>query len=210
MFDHFVKKYSVVGLCAAMAFGSMMPLAAAVPSGGTALTRLTTQEQARLQAGEAVVTGENGRYVGRILIPAPLDAVWTVLTDYDRFQEFLPDVVSSRILETQGDRIVFEQVNQVRVLLLTQKSRLVITALKQYPKEINFQLKEGNIKSLKGVWKVDTLPSQQILVTQEVTFDPGDAVPRGLAFAIYKNALGNSLKAIRQETERRLAQPLKN
>jgi ribosome-associated toxin RatA of RatAB toxin-antitoxin module len=81
----------------------------------------------------------------------------------------------------------------------------VVIADKQYPKQIDFRLKEGEIKSLNGVWKLEPVSSSQVLVTQNVTFDPGNSVPRGLAFNIYKNALANSLKAIQQETERRFA-----
>jgi ribosome-associated toxin RatA of RatAB toxin-antitoxin module len=140
------------------------------------------------------------------LVTAPIDTVWQVATDYNNFKAFLPGVVSSRILSNQGNRVVFEQVNVVKVLLFSQKNRVVMIADKQYPRRIDFRLKEGEIKSLNGVWKLDPVSATQVLVTQNVTFDPGKSVPRGLAFRVYRNALMNSLKAIKQETERRFAQ----
>jgi len=180
--------------------------AQALPKPGSSLSRLPSQEQTSLKAGNAVVNGDNGRYIGRVLITAPVDTTWKVLTDYNRFKDFLPGVVSSRILETSGNQTVFEQVNSVKVFLFTQKSRLVVAASKQYPKQIDFRLKEGDIKSLIGVWKLEPVSSSQVLITQEVTFDPGDLVPRNLVFKIYKTALTDSLKAIKKETERRVAQ----
>lgn len=180
--------------------------AQALPKPGSSLSRLPSQEQTSLKAGNAVVSGDNGRYNGRVLVNAPVDTTWKVLTDYNRFKDFIPGVVSSRILETSGNQTVFEQVNSVRVFLFTQKSRLVVAASKQYPRQIDFRLKEGDIKSLNGVWKLEPISSNQVSITHEVTFDPGNSVPRSLVFKIYKNALADSLKAIKQETERRFAQ----
>ncbi|UBF29795.1 SRPBCC family protein (plasmid) [Kovacikia minuta CCNUW1] len=197
--------FHFIGYTSAIALSVLMPLSVqAVPQSGNVLNRLLPQEQATLKAGNAVVTGENGHYVGRILITAPVSITWNVLTDYDHFKNFLPGVISSQILETQGNRTVFEQVNQVKVLLFTQKSRLVITAVQQYPQEISFQLKQGEIKSLKGLWKLEPVAPNQVLVTQDVTFDPGNSISRGLAFTIYKNALVDSLNAIKQEVGRRV------
>jgi ribosome-associated toxin RatA of RatAB toxin-antitoxin module len=208
MLNCFQKNYlRFMGYTSAIALSLPVALnAQALPKPGNFLTRLPAQEQTTLKAGNVVVTGDNGRYTGRVLITAPVDTAWKVLTDYNHFKDFLPGVVSSRILETNGNQTVFEQVNSVKVLLFTQKSRLVVAASNQYPKQIDFRLKEGDIQSLNGMWKLEPVSPSQVLITQEVTFDPGNSVPRGLAFNIYKNALGNSLKAIKKETERRFAQ----
>ena len=200
------KNYcQVIGLTAAIALGGLLPMTEyTLAQSGDALASLSAQEKTSLKSGNALVEGKDGNYVSRILVTAPLDTAWEVLTDYDNFKKFLPGVVSSRILETQGNQVVFEQVTQVQLLLLTQRTRLVITAIKQYPQEITFQLKRGEIKSLKGSWKLEPIAPNQVLITQEVAFDPGHQIARGLAFSIYKNALADSLKAIKQETERRV------
>jgi ribosome-associated toxin RatA of RatAB toxin-antitoxin module len=204
----FQKNYHrLIGCTSALTLGLPIALPVHAVPLVKSLSRLPSQEQTTLKAGNVVVNGDNGRYVGRVLVTAPVSTAWKVLTDYDQFKTFLPDVVSSRILETKGNQTTFEQVNLVKVFLFAQKSRSVVTAVKQYPKQIDFRLKEGdNIKSLNGLWKLEPVSSSQVLITQEVAFDPGDSVPRGLAFKIYKNALADSLKAIKQETERRVAQ----
>ncbi|MEO1004752.1 MAG: cyclase/dehydrase, partial [Cyanobacteria bacterium J06638_38] len=38
------------------------------------------------------------------------------MTDYENFAEFLPGVTSSELLENDGDRKVFEQINQIKAL----------------------------------------------------------------------------------------------
>ncbi len=196
-----------MGFTSAIALSLPVTFAApALPQSVNFLTRLPSPEQTTLKAGNVVLKGDNGRYVGRVLITAPVDTTWKVLTDYNHFKDFLPGVVSSRILETNGNQTVFEQVNSVKVFLFTQKSRLVVAASKQYPKQIDFRLKEGDIQSLNGVWKLEPISPTQVLITHEVTFDPGNSVPRSLVFNLYKNALADSLKAIKKETERRFAQ----
>jgi len=208
MLNYFQKnRLRFMGCTSAIALSLPIALdAQALPKPSNFLARLPSQEQTTLKAGNIVLKGDNGRYTGRVLVTAPVNTVWQVLTDYNQFKNFLPGVVSSRILETKGNQTTFEQVNLVKVLLFTRKSRLVVTASNQYPKQIDFRLKEGDIKSLNGVWKLEPISPSQVLITQEVTFDPGNSVPRNLVFNIYKTTLADSLKAIKKETERRFAQ----
>jgi len=208
MLGYFPKNYQLfISYASAIALSLFVPLTAnAMPQFNASLTQLPGQEQTTLKAGSVVLTGEKGHYTGRVLVTASINTAWNVLTDYDHFKDFLPGVVSSKILQNKGDQTVFEQINVVKVFLFTQKSRLVIAASKHYPGKIDFQLKSGEIKSLNGLWRLDMISSNQVLITQDVTFDPGSSVPRNLAFNIYKNALADSLKAIKQETERRYAQ----
>ncbi|HEY9852360.1 MAG TPA: SRPBCC family protein [Leptolyngbyaceae cyanobacterium] len=208
MLNYFHKNYRpFIAFTSAIALSLFVPLAVqALPQSGNFLTRLTPQEQTTLKAGDILLTGKNGHYTGHVLITAPIDTTWNVLIDYDNFKNFLPGVVSSRILENHGNQTIFEQVNQIKILLFTHTSRLVFTVFKQYPKQIDFELKEGEIKSLKGFWKLEPIALNQVLIAQDVTFDPGTSVTRDLAFTIYRNALAESLKAIKQETERRVAQ----
>ena len=205
---YFPKNHRLfIGYASAIALSLFVPLTVnAVPQSNPSLTQLPGLEQTTLKAGRVVLTGEKGHYTGRVLVTAPLNTAWNVLTDYDHFKNFIPGVVSSKILQNNDQQTIFEQINVVKVFLFTQKSRLVIASSKHYPSQIDFQLKSGDIKSLNGIWRLDLISSNQVLITQDVTFDPGSSVPRNLAFSIYKNALADSLKAIKLETERRYAQ----
>ena len=208
MLGYFQKNHQLLsGYASAIALSLFVPLTAnAVPQPNASLTQLPVPEQTTLKAGRVVLTGEKGHYTGRVLVTAPLNTAWNVLTDYNHFKNFLPGVVSSKILQNTGDETIFEQTNVVKVFLFTQKSRLVIAASKHYPSQIDFQLKSGEIKSLNGMWRLALILPNQVLITQDVTFDPGSAGPRSFVFSIYKNTLADSLKAIKQETERRSAQ----
>lgn len=42
-----------------------------------------------------------------------VDTAWQVLTDYNNFNQFLPNVPASKVIADEGDRKIFEQTNAV-------------------------------------------------------------------------------------------------
>ena len=75
---------------------------------------LPLEQRVSLKNGELVFLGENGDYTCRLLIETSIDNAWQVLTDYEHFAEFLPGVISSELIENNGDRKVFEQINKIK------------------------------------------------------------------------------------------------
>lgn len=200
------KFYAALGSLAAIA----IVVTAAVPalSQTTAtLSQLTAQEQSALEEGQATVTGSNGQFTGRVLVDAPAATAWQVLTDYDNFEQFLPNIETSQLLESAGDRRVFEQVNVVRFFPITRRSRVVIASTLSYPQQINFSLVEGDLDELQGSWRLETVASpagEQLLITHQVTVAPkGSGATRGIFFNTYRNILEDTLSALKQESERR-------
>ncbi|MEB3359242.1 MAG: SRPBCC family protein [Synechococcales bacterium] len=201
---------SLIGL---MAIALLMVLALPQPGVAqlfnSAVDQLPAQERAALRSGQVTVAGGNGSYTGRVLANAPVNTAWDVLTDYGNFARFFPSVTSSRLLESEGNRRVFEQVNEVRVFPVTRRSRIVISATESYPQQIAFRLIEGDVNSLQGVWRLDPVAPyagaapNQVLITHQVTVDPGSSATRGLFLNIYENTLAETLTALKQETERR-------
>lgn len=171
------------------------------------LRQLPAQEQAALQGGDATVTGGNGQFTGRVLINASAPEVWQVLTDYDNFERFFPNIETSRLLESSDNRSVFEQINVVQVFLFTQRSRIVVASTENYPQQIDFSLVEGDLESLQGSWQIESISSSpnQVLITHQVSVEPnqGGAV-RNVFFGIYQNVLEDTLNALKQEAERRI------
>ena len=77
----------------------------------SAVDQLPASDRSTLRSGQALVTGEKGIYVARILVKSSQDTAWNVLTDYGSISKFIPNVVSSKVLETNGNRKVIEQVD---------------------------------------------------------------------------------------------------
>lgn len=175
------------------------------------VAQLPVKEQVALREGRVIVSGSKGQYTGRLLVTALTPTAWEVVSDYGNFARFLPNVVSSQILETNGNRKVFEQVQLFRVFIFTKKARVRIAVTETYLQQIAFRLVQGRLRSLEGSWRLDPVssyagaPPNQVLLTHQVTVDPGSISSRGLFFGIYKNSLENTLKAVKQEIEKRSA-----
>ena len=165
------------------------------------LDPIPAKQQVNLKEGQVIVTGSEGQYTGRLLVEAPLITAWAVLTDYDNFARFLPHISKSQLLESNGNRKVFEQVNIAKVFLFTKKARVRIEATETYPQQIAFRVIEGDVKSLQGVWQFEAL-SNQVLIDHQVSVDPGSE-NRNLFFKIYKNNLEDTLEALIKEIKRR-------
>lgn len=205
-FSNYVRSWGT-NLALAMLFIAPVGTALALPEAKNVLNSLPRDERTALRNGQVMMSGRNGQFTGRVLINASLAETWQVLTDYDNFEQFLPNIENSRWLESSGDRNVFEQINVVQVLpFVTNRSRIVIESLESYPQQINFGLIEGDLQALQGVWYFDSVyhaGREQVLLTHEVYIDPGQSSTRGVFFNTYRNVLTNSLRATKVEAERR-------
>ena len=174
-----------------------------------ALDRLPATERVALRQGKSLVTGSNGKYTGKVLVTATPATAWQVLTDYNNFYRFLPSVVSSKLIQNNGDRKVFEQVQVIRVFAISKKARVRIAVKETYPKQIAFSLVEGDLKSLQGAWRIEPVspypgaPSNQVLIVHQVNADPGAIAARGVFYSVYKNTLENTMVALKKEVEKR-------
>lgn len=170
---------------------------------------LPLEQRVSLRNGEVIFLGEGGRYTCRILVTSSIDNAWKVLTDYDRFAEFLPGVKSSQILENNGDRKVFEQINKIKTLVFSIESRVEIATRESYPEQIAFKAIDGDLKTLNGEWLLEPVspypsaPPDQVLMTHKVRVEPGKAPSDSIFFNIYENRLKETIAAIKQETEKR-------
>jgi ribosome-associated toxin RatA of RatAB toxin-antitoxin module len=171
---------------------------------------LTSQEEADLEGGKVIFQGEKGQYIVRVSTTGNIEKAWEVLTDYDNFQEFLPNISDSKIIEENADRTIFEQTNLVDLLLLTKEFTVQIAATKNYPQKIDFEIIEGDLKQLQGSWEVETLPSGKVLVTHRVIVAPKTKGEEAIFYGIYESSLEETLTAIAAEITKRSESDVKN
>ena len=196
---------AAIALTATMA---LMPNANAKLFDGP-VDRLPVLERAALRNGQVSLQGEDGKYTGRVLVKASMDTVWQVLTDYDNFEEFLPKVTNSELLEEEGGRKVFEQINKVKIFLFNKKSRVRIAVQENYPQQISFEIVDGDLETLDGIWKLEAVspypsaPPNQVLMTHQVNVEPGSIISKSIFFNIYEDTLKSTLAAIKEEVEQR-------
>ena len=184
----------------------------------TVFSELPEQVQETLRNGEVTVEasreGDKGQFVARVLIDASPEMAWEVLTDYDNFEQFLPNVEDSQLLESEGDRRVFRQLNVISVVpgVVDIRSQVKIASVLDNPRRVDFELVEGDLALLEGVWSLEPVVDEngglanKVLITHQVDIDPGESSPRGLFFSTYRLVLEDSLVAAKAEAELRATQ----
>jgi ribosome-associated toxin RatA of RatAB toxin-antitoxin module len=171
--------------------------------------RLPSIQRDALRKGQAVITGEKGKYVARILVKQTPDAVWKVLTDYTNLYKFIPNMVSSKVLENRGNRKIIEQIDSRQVFLVSITSRTKLAIQETERRQIDFRLLDGDFSKMDGYWKIEPVasvplrPSDQVLITYTVNAQPSSGVPIDTFYTIFKESLGDILQAIKQEIQTR-------
>lgn len=167
------------------------------------LKNLSFQEKRNLDRGRVVLKGEKGNYLGRVIASGDLDTAWKVLTDYNNFDRFFPNISSSKIIEQNGDRIVFQQVNLVDLWLFQEEFTVQIEAIKTKPNKVDFKLVDGELKELSGRWSIEEVSPGKILVSHAVEVEPGSDTEKPFFYGIYESSLEETLKAIAVEITKR-------
>ncbi len=165
--------------------------------------KLSPQEQIDLNQGKVILKGQQGEYTGQVLATGNLDSAWSVLTDYENFSNFLPNVASSKVIDTQGNQKIFEQVSIVDLWLFTEQSTLQISAKETQKQKIDFQMVKGDLKNLQGTWQLEQVTDNQILITHTVKVQPKSTTEKPLFFGFYESSLETTLEAISQEITKR-------
>ncbi|NEP76583.1 SRPBCC family protein [Okeania sp. SIO2G5] len=173
------------------------------------ISPLPTATQYLLRQGQAVVTPAGRRFITRVLVPTTTDIVWDTITDYVHFSRFLPTVVSSRILKSEGNRHTVEQIDSRTILLAPVRTRVCTENTEIPKKRINFRLVEGDMKTMEGHWQlyaVDTTDRpnvEQILLVHSAEVDAGSVFFEGIVHGLVMDSLKANVAAIRDEAVRR-------
>jgi ribosome-associated toxin RatA of RatAB toxin-antitoxin module len=171
--------------------------------------RLPSVQRNSLRNGQTVVTGDSGKYVARVLVTASPDKVWQVLTDYANLYKFIPNMTSSKILESRGNRKVIEQVDSRQVFLISIVSRTKLAIQETDRRQIDFRLLDGDLSKMEGYWKMEPVsdvpnkPANKILITYTVNAQPNSSTPTDAFYSIFKEALNDTLQAIKREVKNR-------
>ncbi|GAB4131477.1 MAG: hypothetical protein Fur0046_00500 [Cyanobacteria bacterium J069] len=154
-------------------------------------------------AAGVTISGENGRFVGQVVINGSSAAAWAVLTDYNNFATFLPNVESSRLLSRNGNQVTFEQVNVLRVASLPVRNRVTIASAEQRPSQIQFVVMDGDEQVMQGVWQIQQASARQLVLTHQVVISPRSDLMRDVYSRVYRGELETTLVSLRREIERR-------
>lgn len=129
------------------------------------------------------------RIVSSVAIAAPLDAVWNVLTDYERLSDFIPSLAVSRLLLQSPNYARLFQIGEQDLALGLKFSAKGIIDCYEKPleilsspsgsgsgsalkRDIDFQMVQGDFEIFQGTWSL--LQQLHMLETESETREDGD------------------------------------
>jgi ribosome-associated toxin RatA of RatAB toxin-antitoxin module len=140
----------------------------------------------------------------KVKISRSPEIVWKLLTDYEALADFIPNLAKSRLLKHPQGGIRLEQVGSQRLLNFNFCARVVLDLQEYFPKEITFQMIEGDLKEFSGSWQLQpcTVADQQgTNLCYSIFVHPKRITPIGVIEKRLSQDLRMNLFAIQQRLE---------
>lgn len=147
------------------------------------------------------------------LVNAPIDAVWSVLTDFENYPKFMPQTAAQRVVSREGDRrLVVEQKVSVQIWRLPAIETTYLLAQELSPPDkMRFWHVSGQLQGTYGGW--DLIETQEQTMIFYTLYSNLTTLPFGLGAVMasqpdFMTAVNVStalmvVKAVKEECERR-------
>ena len=154
------------------------------------------QEMERLPMGTR-------RLAVQLRLAADPQWVWSVLTDYDRLDRFIPNLASSRQIWRRANRVAVEQVGTQQFCGLRFSARVTLELEEDRPNgRLNFRMLDGDFRCFQGTWMVGADATSSWLL-YDLTVQGKAGMPIGLIEQRLQEDLANNLRGVQQEAMRR-------
>ncbi len=164
---------------------------------GLAASAAHAEARVQVVANEAIINVQ-----AEIDARVDRDIAWSVLTDYNRWAEFIPELTVSRVISAPGEPIRLEQRGSIP--WLPNFPLVIIAQVEEYPpKAIRFQRLAGNIRALVGEWQIQGRSPVRLIY--RATVIPGFPMPPEANAEIFRHDAKVRLEALAREMERRAA-----
>ena len=132
-----------------------------------------------------------------IVINAPVEKVFDVITQYERYPEFLPEVKEVRVANRQGSTLELHyKVDVVKTV------RYSIRVTEERPTRMSWSFIEGEMmKDNKGSWVLEAQGEKQTKATYTVEMALGALVPKAIVNALVETSLPKMLDAFKRRAE---------
>ncbi|RKH12937.1 SRPBCC family protein [Corallococcus sp. CA053C] len=132
-----------------------------------------------------------------IIINAPIEKVFDVITTYDRYAEFLSEVKKVSTSNRQGNTVqVHYEVDVVKTI------RYTIQVTEERPKRMSWTFVNGEVmKDNKGSWTLEPEGEGKTRATYNVEMALGMLVPKAIVNGLVDNQLPKMLEAFKRRAE---------
>lgn len=181
---------AVISACAYMLLGTVgrgVSAGPAVSANTVDTVDITVVIDGRLQKTRAVS-----------ILNADVKTIWQVITDFDRHEEFMPNVAESKIISSSGDRLIVYK--QLKVALQKISFSLDVK-LDNNNHAYSWSQHEGPFKVNSGSWKLESR-GDHTLVEYVALVEPDFYLPAWIKKILVKKSVPKLFRSIENEALR--------
>ncbi len=132
-----------------------------------------------------------------IIINAPMEKVFDIIVDYEKYREFVDEVKDVRTSGRQGNEVnVHYTVNVVKTI------RYTIRAREERPTRMSWSFVDGEfMKDNKGSWVLEPAGEGKTKATYTAEMALGALVPKSIVNALVEGSLPKMLEAFKRRAE---------
>jgi len=127
---------------------------------------------------------------------------WSVLTDYDHYADFVPDLNYSRVRGRDPRGLIVEQRGHARFLFLSQRIEATLAVAETPQRSVTSRAVAGSFRELEGRYEIEPVAGgTRVVYTGRVV--PGDSLPLWLTAMAMKSNVERQFGALVREMARR-------
>tara|TARA_A100001388_G_C28564278_1_gene401088 strand:+ start:131 stop:667 length:537 start_codon:yes stop_codon:yes gene_type:complete len=149
------------------------------------------------------LAGGTRRLAAQLTTSASLDSLWNVLTDYDRLNLYIPNLLSSKKIYQNKNNVHLKQVGAQDFLGMKFSAEVTIDLFEDKKLGLlKFKLIKGDFRKFEGSWKIKQIKntSKNSLI-YDLTVQGCQWMPIGMIEKRLKNDLSENLKAVDRQAK---------
>ena len=149
------------------------------------------------------LSGGTRRLAAQLTTSASLDSLWDVLTDYDRLNLYIPNLLSSKKIYQKNNNVHLKQVGAQDFLGMKFSAEVTIDLFED--KELGllkFNLIKGDFRKFEGSWRIQNIKntSKNSLI-YDLTVQGCKWMPIGMIEKRLKKDLSENLLAVERQAK---------
>jgi coenzyme Q-binding protein COQ10 len=134
-----------------------------------------------------------------IVIDAPLEKVYGVISSYDQYPQFLSEVKELKTANRQGNQVEVQYKVEVMKTI-----RYTLRMKEEPPRKVSWTFVEGDfMKDNQGSWVLEPEGEGKTRVTYSIEMKLGSLVPQSIVKALVETSLPKMLDAFKKRAEGR-------
>lgn len=140
--------------------------------------------------------------VCRASLDAPPGLIWQTLTDYGHLADFIPGMLSSKVVSHHGAVTVVQQAGEARLLFFVSPIEVTVASTEHPPYLIEARLLKGNLKRMDGAYRIAPRAGGGALLSWTGIVE-AESMPPLIGELLMRSIIEDQFRGMVQEIERR-------